>query len=114
MSLGATQAAHRRFWQWLKAQIVRPVPEPYGLCEFDCRKQQCAGDELENCERRIRRASGELWPKSSSAHRGDPSPLVDPSPTNPISKEVEGVEKSAASPVSQSAGSLVPKSLGPR
>jgi len=82
MSLEATQAPHRRLWQWLKAQIVKPVPEAYGLCEFDCRKQECAGDELENCERRIRMASGELWPKPGSAGRADPVARIDLSSTN--------------------------------
>lgn len=83
MSLEATLAPHRRLWQWLKAQIVKPVPEAYGLCEFDCRKQECAGDDLENCERRIRKASGELWPKPGSALRGELAPKIDPSSTNP-------------------------------
>jgi hypothetical protein len=35
------QTLRRRFWQWLKDQIAQDVPETDGLCEYDCRKQQC-------------------------------------------------------------------------
>ena len=33
-----------------------------GLCEYDCRRQQCTDEEWESCERRIQKAAGELWP----------------------------------------------------
>ena len=52
----------QKSWQWLKNQIAQDVPESDGLCEYDCRKQQCAEDEWANCERRIQGAAGELWP----------------------------------------------------
>jgi len=39
--------------RWLKAQIVRDVPEDIALCEFDCRKGQCLFGEWESCERRL-------------------------------------------------------------
>jgi hypothetical protein len=50
--------------QWLKRQIIREVPEDSELCEFDCRKQQCAMGEWATCDRRLRRADGELMPRS--------------------------------------------------
>ena len=52
----------QKSWQWLKNQIAQDVPGSDGLCEYDCRKQQCAEDEWANCERRIQGAPGELWP----------------------------------------------------
>jgi len=54
-----------RSWQWVKGQIVGEVPEENELCEFDCRKQQCAQGEWATCDRRLRRAEGELMPRSA-------------------------------------------------
>jgi len=71
-NLEVTQTLHRKLWRWLTAQIVQNVPEADGLCEFDCRKQQCAEGEWALCERRHRRAGGELWPESSPALRAEP------------------------------------------
>jgi hypothetical protein len=70
MSLEAIQTLHKRFWQWLKTGVVQTVPDEDGLCEFDCRKEQCSETEWENCERRINKAAGELWPGKRSAERG--------------------------------------------
>jgi curli biogenesis system outer membrane secretion channel CsgG len=54
-------------WNWLRDQIVQPVPESSALCEFDCRKQQCTMGEWENCDRRLTQAAGELMPASKKA-----------------------------------------------
>lgn len=54
----------RRFFQWVRKQIVQDVPEDAALCEFDCRKEQCTQGEWESCERRLKRAEGELMPSS--------------------------------------------------
>jgi hypothetical protein len=54
------QTLHRRLWQWLKDQIAQDVPEADGLCEYDCRKQQCTEEDWATCERRIHKAAGEL------------------------------------------------------
>lgn len=48
--------------RWAKNQIVADVPRDLELCEFDCRKHQCALNEWANCERRLNRAAGELMP----------------------------------------------------
>ena len=53
-----------RSWQWFKSQIVGEVPKENELCEFDCRKQQCAVGEWATCDRRLRQAAGELMPSS--------------------------------------------------
>lgn len=65
MYLEAIQTLHRTMWQWLKDQIAQEVPEAVALCEYDCRKQQCTGEEWATCERRTHQAAGELWPESS-------------------------------------------------
>lgn len=44
------------------AQIVDDAPEDLAICEFDCRREQCTWNEWETCERRIRKAAGELFP----------------------------------------------------
>ena len=54
-----------RSWQWVKSQVVGEVPKESELCEFDCRKQQCALGEWATCERRLHQAAGELMPYSS-------------------------------------------------
>jgi len=51
-----------RLWKFLTRQAVDDVPEDVGICEFDCRKQQCMHDEWASCERRKRKGSGELFP----------------------------------------------------
>jgi len=58
MRLGTTQTLHKKSWQWMKNQIAQDVPASDGLCEYDCRKQQCAEEEWAICERRIRSAAG--------------------------------------------------------
>jgi hypothetical protein len=62
MHCGTIATLHGKFWQWLKNHIVQDVPGSDGLCEYDCRKQQCTEEEWANCGRQIRRAAGELWP----------------------------------------------------
>jgi hypothetical protein len=62
MRFGTIQTVRQKLWQWLKDQITQEVPASDGLCEYDCRKQQCSEGEWANCERRIQRAAGELWP----------------------------------------------------
>ena len=52
----------RRLIQFVKRGIVADVPEPIALCEFDCRKGQCLQGEWAACDRRIHKASGELFP----------------------------------------------------
>jgi hypothetical protein len=81
MDLETIQTLHRKFWQWLKDQIAQDVPEADGLCEYDCRNQQCTEEEWATCERRIHKAAGELWPDSSPAPRGETNPSVKPSQT---------------------------------
>lgn len=61
-----------RLWRRLKDQIVGDVPEDIALCEYDCRKQQCSMDEWATCDRRLRRAAGELMPPRPEAIAGDP------------------------------------------
>jgi hypothetical protein len=62
MRFGTIQTLYRKLWQWTKDQIAQDVPASDGLCEYDCRKQQCTEEEWATCERRIGRAAGELWP----------------------------------------------------
>jgi hypothetical protein len=78
MYLETIQTLPRKFWQWLKDQIVQDVAEAEGLCEFDCRKQQCTEEEWATCERRINKAAGELWPESSPAPGGEVNPNAKP------------------------------------
>lgn len=52
----------RRVGDWVVGHIIQDVPEDVGLCEFDCRRAECPPGELENCERRLNRATGELMP----------------------------------------------------
>jgi hypothetical protein len=89
MYLETIQTLHRRFWQWLKGQIAQDVPEADGLCEYDCRKQQCTEEEWATCERRTHKAAGELWPEPGPAPRGETKPSVRPSQTvqNPHKQE---------------------------
>jgi hypothetical protein len=57
----------RNIWNWLRRQVVDDVPQGEALCEFDCRKPQCTEGEWEVCERRLRRAAGELMPDKPEA-----------------------------------------------
>jgi hypothetical protein len=58
-------------WAWAKGHIVSEVCEADALCEFDCRKPQCAEGEWEYCTRRLQQAAGELMPT-----KGPPSGAV--------------------------------------
>ena len=66
MRLGTIQTLHKKFRQWMKNQIVQDVRASDGLCEYDCRKQQCTEKKWATCERRIGRAAGELWPEEKA------------------------------------------------
>jgi len=76
MRLGTIQILHRKLWQLMKNQIAQDVPASDGLCEYDCRKQQCTEEEWATCERRIGRAAGELWPEIKPASTPPQSPEV--------------------------------------
>lgn len=91
MYLEAVQRLRRRLWEWLKGQIARDVPEADGLCEFDCHTQQCTTEEWATCERRIGKAAGELWPESSPAPHGEPTPIENASEPTPQSPGAKGV-----------------------
>ena len=82
MYLDMVQTLRRKFWEWLKSQIVRDVPEADGLCEYDCRAQQCTTEEWATCERRIHKAAGELWPESSPVPHGEATPRENASETD--------------------------------
>ncbi len=66
---GCSMKIFQDFWTWVSGQIIGEVPEADALCEFDCRKLECREGEWESCERRLRRAAGELMP----AHKPTPS-----------------------------------------
>ena len=73
----------RRVWRFFMDQLVQDAPEADVLCEFDCRKKQCTLGEWETCERRVRRAAGELMPgepprSSTHAEPRSASPKLDP------------------------------------
>lgn len=51
-----------RFRRWVSAGIVQEVPEDIAICAFDCQRGQCTNGEWAICDRRIKRAAGELWP----------------------------------------------------
>jgi len=51
-----------RLCRWVWDQIIGDVPNEIALCEFDCRKEQCAMGEWETCDRRLQQAAGELKP----------------------------------------------------
>ena len=78
----------RDLWNWLRRQFVDDVPEGDALCEFDCRKLQCHMEEWEVCERRLRRAAGELMPDNKAVPEPE-KPSSDGSTTdsgNPVAK----------------------------
>jgi hypothetical protein len=92
MYLEKIQPLHKKLWQWLKGQIAQDVPDADGLCEYDCRKQQCSEEEWATCERRINKAAGELWPEPSAAPRGETTPSAKPSQTAQPSPRIERVD----------------------
>jgi len=51
-----------RLVQFVKRNIVSDVPDDIAVCEFDCRQGECQQGEWAACGRRIRKASGELFP----------------------------------------------------
>jgi len=51
-----------RVWRFFMDQLIQDAPEADALCEFDCDKEQCTLGEWQTCERRLRRAAGELMP----------------------------------------------------
>jgi hypothetical protein len=73
----------RRVWRFFMNQLVQDAPEADMLCEFDCRKEQCTVGEWQTCERRLRRAAGELMPGEpprSSTHTEPRSASPKPDP----------------------------------
>jgi hypothetical protein len=62
-SVSKLNSVFRPIWRWFVDGIVQDVPENVSLCEFDCRKQHCTFNEWAICERRRRKASGELMPQ---------------------------------------------------
>ena len=50
----------RRGWRFLMDGLIQSVPEEDALCEFDCRKPQCALDEWSTCERRLQAVAAQL------------------------------------------------------
>ena len=70
-----------RFWQWMKGQFLQTVPEDVEICEYDCRKRQCLVGEWEKCDRRVRRAAGELMP-DRAPQTGLPEPPKKPAGTD--------------------------------
>jgi len=59
----------RRGWRFLMDALIQSVPEEDALCEFDCRKQQCALHEWCTCERRLQAVAAQL------RFSGRPEPL---------------------------------------
>ena len=104
MYLETVQTVRRKVWEWLKGQIAQDVPEADGLCEYDCRKQQCTAEEWATCERRIQKATGELWPESSPATHVEATPYENASRTSPQSTAAGGVSYRPI-PLSQSTAS---------
>jgi hypothetical protein len=113
MYLEKIQPLHKKLWQWLKGQIAQDVPDADGLCEYDCRKQQCTEEEWATCERRINKAAGELWPEPSPAPRGETSPSAKPSQAVQQSRENDGVDhRPMPFPQSPPSPQVVNKSVG--
>jgi hypothetical protein len=59
----------RRAWTWFANELIQDVPEELALCEFDCRKPKCTYGEWSSCERRLRKAEGELMPVHNGTSR---------------------------------------------
>ena len=78
----------RRGWRFLMDGLIQSVPEEDALCEFDCRKRQCALDEWSTCERRLQavaaqlRFSGRPEPSGSQLILG-PTRHIEPPPGRP-------------------------------
>jgi hypothetical protein len=51
-----------RAWTRLAHELIQDTPEVLAVCEFDCRKPLCTYSEWSNCERRLKKAEGELMP----------------------------------------------------
>lgn len=44
---------------WIGARLVQDVPSDIAACEFDCSKPECGGEDLVNCQRRMRAEAAE-------------------------------------------------------
>jgi hypothetical protein len=80
---GVIERLRAKLVRWWNAQVIQEVPDTDALCEFDCRRLQCSQGEWESCERRIRRAAGELYP----------APKVQPETPNPSLPVAEDAER---------------------
>ncbi|MFO1155001.1 MAG: hypothetical protein U1E42_15285 [Rhodospirillales bacterium] len=69
-----TKKLFGRLGGWIGMRLVQDVPEDIAACEFDCSKEECAGPELLNCQRRIRSEAAEL---SAGAEKNHPSGQLD-------------------------------------
>ena len=47
-------SSFHRLWQRFSNKLIQDAPENIQLCEFDCRKLECAMGDWEKCERRLR------------------------------------------------------------
>lgn len=81
----------RRFRRWVAARIVQEVPEDIAICAFDCKKGQCTDGEWAICDRRIKRAAGELWPNVGPQTPEQPLAVQQNQPPLPVG----GVKRSA-------------------
>lgn len=86
MNTETAQPLHKRLWRWMRNQIVQEVPKEVGLCEFDCRKQECDEEEWANCERRVEDAAGASRSESPTANRATTVAGAAPSPTSAQSR----------------------------
>ena len=51
---GKEVSIFHRLWQRFSNKVIQDVPDDIQLCEFECRKLQCAMGDWEKCERRLR------------------------------------------------------------
>ena len=51
---GKGVSSFHRLWQRFKNRVIQDAPDDIQLCEFDCRKLECAMGDWEKCERRLR------------------------------------------------------------
>jgi hypothetical protein len=56
-----------RPWNWLKDQIVQPVPPEIQFCEFSCSRRQCTLEVSGWCEIRPRPALVLIKPAAGAA-----------------------------------------------